>query len=59
MYVGAVSCAATDRFFAEFPAAEPVLPEEFLAEELPEVGDFLQDFLPAYGQTLDELTGQI
>ncbi len=28
-----------------------------LAEELPEVGDFLRDFLPAYGQTLDELTG--
>lgn len=30
-----------------------------LAGELPEVGDFLRDFLPAYGQTLDELTGRI
>ncbi len=30
---------------------------EKAAEELPEVGDFLRDFLPAYGQTLDELTG--
>lgn len=29
---------------------------EKMAEELPEVGDFLRDFLPAYGQTLDELT---
>ena len=30
-----------------------------LAGELPEVGDFLRDFLPAYGQTLDELTRRI
>ena len=30
-----------------------------LAGELPEVEDFLRDFLPAYGQTLDELTGRI
>lgn len=30
---------------------------EKMAEELPEVVDFLRDFLPAYGQTLDELTG--
>lgn len=29
---------------------------EAMAGELPEVGDFLRDFLPAYGQTLDELT---
>ena len=26
-----------------------------MAEELPEVRDFLQDFLPSYGRTLDEL----
>lgn len=26
-----------------------------MAQELPEVGDFLRDFLPAYGKTLDEL----
>lgn len=28
-----------------------------MAEELPEVTDFLNDFLPAYGKTLDELSG--
>ena len=27
-----------------------------MAEELPEVRDFLNDFLPSYGKTLDELT---
>jgi len=27
-----------------------------MAEELPEVKDFLNDFLPSYGKTLDELT---
>ena len=27
-----------------------------MAEELPEVKDFLRDFLPSYGKTLDELT---
>ena len=26
-----------------------------MAQELPELGDFLRDFLPAYGKTLDEL----
>jgi 5'-deoxynucleotidase len=26
-----------------------------MARELPELGDFLRDFLPAYGKTLDEL----
>ena len=26
-----------------------------LAEQLPEVGDFMKEFLPAYGSTLDEL----
>ncbi len=29
---------------------------EKMAQELPEVGDFLREFLPAYGKTLDELT---
>ena len=29
---------------------------EKLREELPEVGDFVKEFLPAYGKTLDELT---
>ncbi len=28
---------------------------ESMAEELPEVNDFMRDFLPAYGSTLDEL----
>ena len=27
-----------------------------MAEELPEVWDFMKDFLPSYGKTLDELT---
>ncbi|MBF1041064.1 MAG: 5'-deoxynucleotidase, partial [Lachnospiraceae bacterium] len=26
-----------------------------LEEELPEVSDFVRDFLPSYGKTLDEL----
>lgn len=29
-----------------------------LAAELPEVKDFTEEFLPAYGKTLDELTGR-
>jgi len=29
---------------------------EKLSEELPEVSDFMRDFIPAYGKTLDELT---
>lgn len=29
---------------------------ERMTEELPEVADFVRDFLPAYGKTLDELT---
>ncbi|MBR0145952.1 MAG: 5'-deoxynucleotidase [Eubacterium sp.] len=29
---------------------------KYMAEELPEVRDFLRDFLPSYGKTLDELT---
>ena len=29
---------------------------KYMAEELPEVKDFLRDFLPSYGKTLDELT---
>ncbi|MGN0395328.1 MAG: 5'-deoxynucleotidase [Coprococcus sp.] len=28
-----------------------------LADELPEVNDFMKDFLPAYGKNLDELSG--
>ena len=31
---------------------------EAMAQELPEVGDFIRDFLPAYGRTLDELSGE-
>ena len=31
---------------------------EAMAQELPEVGDFMRDFLPAYGRTLDELSGE-
>ena len=29
---------------------------KYMAEELPEVRDFLRDFLPSYGKALDELT---
>ena len=29
-----------------------------MSEELPEVGDFMKDFIPSYGKTLDELTGR-
>ena len=42
---------------AEFRSAEGTCREavEAMAEELPEVGDFLREFLPSYGATLDEL----
>lgn len=44
----------------EFRSAEASTREslEKMAAELPEVLDFLRDFLPAYGRTLDELTGE-
>ncbi len=44
----------------EFRSAEMSTREslEKMANELPEVRDFLRDFLPAYGRTLDELTGE-
>lgn len=29
-----------------------------MAEQYPEVGDFMRDFLPSYGNTLDELSGK-
>ncbi len=32
---------------------------EEMEEELPAVGDFLREFLPAYGKTLDELTEEL
>ena len=43
----------------EFRSAEESTQKaiEAMAGELPEVGDFLRDFLPAYGHTLDELSG--
>lgn len=42
---------------AEFRSAEVTTRAavEGLAEELPEVADFLTEFLPSYGRTLDEL----
>ena len=42
----------------EFRSAEESTRKKLgeMAEELPEVGDFLRDFLPAYGHTLDELS---
>ncbi len=45
----------------EFRSAEATTREsiEGLAEELPEVRDFVRDFLPAYGKTLDELTKEL
>lgn len=44
----------------EFRSAEMSTREslEKMGDELPEVRDFLRDFLPAYGRTLDELTGE-
>ena len=29
-----------------------------MAETLPEVNDFMNEFLPSYGKTLDELLGK-
>ncbi len=45
----------------EFRSAEATTREsiEGLARELPEVRDFVRDFLPAYGKTLDELTKEL
>ena len=45
----------------EFRSAEASTRESLghLAEELPEVRDFVRDFLPAYGKTLDELTKEL
>ena len=42
----------------EFKTAKKTVEEavEKLAAELPEVGDFVKDFLPPYGRTLDELS---
>ena len=42
---------------AEFKTAKASTAAQIdeLAKELPEVGDFLRDFLPSYGMTLDEL----
>lgn len=41
----------------EFESAEATTRAtiEAMADELPEVADFLEEFLPSYGQTLDEL----
>ena len=43
---------------SEFSTAKKTIEEslEKLKQELPEVADFVRDFLPAYGKTLDELT---
>ncbi len=45
----------------EFRSAEASTRESLrhLAEELPEVRDFMRDFLPAYGKTLDELAKEL
>ena len=42
----------------EFSTAKKSIEETLnkLKEELPEVKDFIEEFLPAYGKTLDELT---
>ena len=42
----------------EFSTAKKTIEETLnkLKEELPEVKDFIDEFLPAYGKTLDELT---
>jgi 5'-deoxynucleotidase len=44
----------------EFRTAELTTREsiEKMSRELPEVRDFLIDFLPSYGNTLDELIGR-
>ncbi len=41
----------------EFRTAEVTIRKALaqMGSELPEIGDFMEDFLPAYGQTLDEL----
>lgn len=43
----------------EFRSAEETTQKavDAMAAELPEVTDFMEEFLPAYGKTLDELTG--
>ena len=42
----------------EFKTAKETIEKalEKLRDELPEVGDFMDEFLPAYGKTLDELS---
>ena len=41
----------------EFRSAEAQIREALEASDLPEVGYFMAHFLPAFGMTLDELTG--
>lgn len=44
----------------EFRSAKTSIEKKLakMSEELPEVGDFMKDFIPSYGKTLDELTGR-
>lgn len=43
---------------SEFRSAEQQIRETLNASELPEVGYFMERFLPSFGMTLDELTGE-
>ena len=40
----------------EFRSAEAQIRETLEASELPEIAYFMENFLPAFGMTLDELT---
>ncbi len=48
--------SGSSEFFSAMRTTEEVLKK--MAETLPEVNDFMQEFLPSYGKTLDELLGK-
>ncbi len=48
--------SGNSEFFSAMRTTEEVLKK--MAEALPEVNDFMNEFLPSYGKTLDELLGK-
>ncbi|MBQ6451701.1 MAG: 5'-deoxynucleotidase [Solobacterium sp.] len=48
--------SGSSEFFSAMRTTEEVLKK--MAETLPEVNDFMNEFLPSYGKTLDELLGK-
>lgn len=48
--------SGNSEFFSAMRTTEEVLKK--MAETLPEVNDFMKEFLPSYGKTLDELLGK-